>query len=137
VRKRKLLTVLTLLAVVLIIGAGVASIPGRSPLITQADSEKLQPGMSRREVEAILGPPGDYRTGPGQDPPVVSLLWLPPPAGPNVSKWRGDSGTITVAYTDAGQVRRKWFEPWYRKEQGPIENLLWRAKRQWQRWFPG
>jgi hypothetical protein len=28
------------------------------------------------------------------------------------------------------------YHPLARREQGPLDNLLWRAKRQWHRWFP-
>jgi hypothetical protein len=69
-RRRTLLVVLTVLAVVVVIAVVVTwppSQPVRSPLkpggVTPEDFQRIEKGMSRREVETILGgPPGNYAT---------------------------------------------------------------------------
>jgi hypothetical protein len=53
-------------AAVLVVLAGVAAFalwprPGR---ITRENYDRISAGMSRAEVEVILGPPGDHTTGP-------------------------------------------------------------------------
>jgi hypothetical protein len=57
--------VLAGLAVVVAAGAVVLwpRLPSR---ITRENFDRLKKGMSRAEVEAILGPPGDCRTGRGE-----------------------------------------------------------------------
>src|SRR5262249_36079311 len=72
----------------------------RSDPVTRANCDRLRPGMTRQEVESILGPPGDYRTGRGETR-WGGDVWMPDtePIGPtragNNSKfltvWVGDS----------------------------------------------
>jgi outer membrane protein assembly factor BamE (lipoprotein component of BamABCDE complex) len=38
----------------------------RPDLITRENIERIREGMSREEMEAILGAPGDYRTRPAE-----------------------------------------------------------------------
>ena len=62
-RRRNLLVVLAGLAVV--VAAGVVVVWSRKDLITRDRYDRIQAGMTRTKVEAILGgPPGDYRTVP-------------------------------------------------------------------------
>jgi hypothetical protein len=73
-RRRKLLVTLAGLAVVVAVGVFV---PGPSPepsLVTRENFDRIKGGMSRADVEAILGPPGDYRTGPVQGVLVWDLI---------------------------------------------------------------
>jgi hypothetical protein len=57
-----LLVALAGLAVV--IAAGVVVLWPREDRVTRGNFDRIRAGMSRAEVEAILGPPGDYTTGP-------------------------------------------------------------------------
>jgi hypothetical protein len=50
-------------------------------------------------------------------------------------RWVGDNGVIHVWF-DEDRVTDRDFHPAYTTEQTKFENLLWRAKRQWHRWFP-
>jgi hypothetical protein len=95
--------------------------------------------MSLAEVEAILGPPGDYRTRPTiyvphifSPPRLADRLASKPDV--DIKKWEGDSGDIEVVFRD-GETKAAFYatDP---LNQGPIANLLWRLKRQWHRWFP-
>jgi hypothetical protein len=158
-RRRTLLVALAGLAVV--IAAGVVVVWQR-PLsrITRENCDRIRLGMTRAEVEAILGPPDDYRTGHGEsdfgddsasrwvgDPPGFQHWGLGWFAYPNFqpvegvpttgmqANWFGDSCRICVVVDDAGRVRDSRVYN-RRLTQGPLDNLLWRLKRQWRRWFP-
>jgi hypothetical protein len=61
-RRRTLLVALAGLAVV--VGAGTVVLWPRADRITLENFDRIKKGMRRAEVEAILGPPGDYTTGP-------------------------------------------------------------------------
>jgi hypothetical protein len=159
-RRRTLLVVLAGLAVV---GAAGAVVLWQTPSqrITRENCDRIGPGMTQAEVEAILGPPDDYRTGCGEsdfgndsasrwvgDPPGFHFSWrlgwfaypnfLPVEGVPTTgmqANWFCDSCRICVVVDDAGRVRDSYVYN-RRLTQGPLDNLLWRAKRQWRRWFP-
>jgi hypothetical protein len=107
-RRRKLLVALVGLAVVVAAGAVVlwpqAAPPSR---VTRENYDCIQEGMTRAEVEAILGPPGDYRTGLGEsvlgeaDYGITQIMvWMPDPAtdpAPTLWSWRKPPGQWTGA----------------------------------------
>ena len=153
-RRRKLLVVLAGLAVG--VAAGLVVLwPRSASRITRENFNHIQIGMSRADVEAFLGPPGDYRTGLGEIGEVVdtqNMLWVPDVIDstlPNWSRnpgqspedprrwanWLSDWFVILIVIDDSGQVVQKQLDP-RRTTQGLLDNLLWRAKRQWHRWFP-
>jgi hypothetical protein len=76
--------------------------PPTNPRITQANFDQLTPGMTRADVEAILGPRDDYRTWPTRD---GLRLRLCPPTSPAdggrsevplaVGSLAGRRGTVT------------------------------------------
>jgi hypothetical protein len=154
-RRRKLLVALAGLAVA--VAAGAIVLWPREDRVTRANYDRIRDGMTRAEVEAILGPPGppgDFRTGHGEtrvvfeDGSTANTRWIPDdPAKPlpNWSRlpgqsllwatWMSDSFAIGIGIDDSGNVVEKVGYP-RRTTQGPLENLLWRAKRLWQRWFP-
>ncbi len=119
--------------------------------ITKANYERIEEGMTRAEVEALLGPPGNYQTGPMnlQDPQVFGLfpMGIPPDfcdaweTSPDPDErlirgwWQGNEGCIMVVCTPK-VVLHKLFINGTRKEQGLLDNFLWRAKRRWQKLFP-
>jgi hypothetical protein len=133
-RRRTLLVVLAGLAVV--VAAGVVVWP-RANRVTRENYDRIRVGMSRAEVYAVLGPPGDYSTReaiPSElpDPPTLTYRWQ----AISLEEWFGDRAAIEVYFDGAGNVAsaRCWLlEP---IDHGPLDNLLWRAKRQWHRWFP-
>jgi hypothetical protein len=92
--------------------------------------------MSRAEVEAILGPPGDYRTRPtGLENGVPMDLGDPLKDGETVL-WCGDAGSIVLVFNREGTVTTVGFGDRVPKPSGPFDTLLWRAKLLWRRWFP-
>jgi hypothetical protein len=109
--------------------------------------------MSRAEVEAILGPPGDYRSGPvlidwpgkrsggpGMDEEEVTdlrtRLMSTFGARRYLLSWRTDRYVCDVTFNPASKVISKDSWEATRVEQGPLDNLRWRVKRQLRRWFP-
>jgi hypothetical protein len=149
-RRRTLLVVIAGLAVV---ATGAWLLWPRPERITQENCDRIRIGMSRAEVEAILGPPGDYRTGRGEmdygesevigwdpDPPFGlddALAWSRilcqfPKDPRRWANWSSDSFVIFIVIDESGQVIDKYIGP-RRRTHGPIDDLLWRAKRRWHR----
>jgi hypothetical protein len=157
-RRRTLLVLLVGLAVVGAAGVVVLwpTRPTRPTRITRENCYRIKEGMSRAEVEAILGPPGDHRTslsetvlltGDGdwdwQADRADYATWQPlPPGGlsfPRMSEgvWKCDSLEIHVRTDDdSGRVLYDAYAYPSRRAGSPLDNLLWRLKRQWHRWFP-
>jgi hypothetical protein len=151
-RRRKLRWVVAGLAVLLLVTGAFAAWP-RPDRITEENAGRITRGMSRAEVYAILGPPGDYRTVLTEDPifsgtdfgPAVVEFTSGPQVVVNIPRipsneetlvWNGDGGDISVR-VGAGGVVSKHFMVMEKVAQSPLDNLLWRAKRQWRKWFPG
>jgi hypothetical protein len=103
--------------------------------VTQGNFERIKEGMGRADVEAILGHPGDSTTGL-TFPIYRELIDDWPPVGTTLIDWTSDSVWITVAFDSSGRVVRCVCSENVRISQGPLENLLWRLKRPWHRWFP-
>jgi hypothetical protein len=135
-RRRKLLVALAGLAVV--VAAGVVVLWPEPPLIrvTEENLNRVRPGMTRTEVEAILGPPGDYRTHPTDSFPPRG----PNPVSSGVSftslQWQSDTIDVQICVAPNGDMQ--WMKAMSAQPTnlGPLDRLRWRAKRQWHRWFP-
>jgi hypothetical protein len=101
-----------------------------NPRITKANFAQIKAGMSRAEVEAILGPPGDYRTGP-----TVCLYSLrlptdpPPPANSLRLQWRGDDTEIWLWVDPQGVVLDRSSSPMLLCQSGTMDWLTWRWHR--------
>jgi hypothetical protein len=100
-----------------------------NPRITEANFQRIKAGMRREEVEAILGSPGDYRTGP------VSYLY-PPPSVPGSQrqltpplKWWGDEAQIIVWIDHAGVVLQSYRAFVLHGQVGMMDWLSWRWHR--------
>ncbi len=125
---------------VVLAGVGACGFGLRPDPITRENFGRIARGMSRAQVEAILGTAGDYRGGPtvttqfcaGWDAdkllvggtPDVDVVWL------------SDSALVYVVFLPGDGVVWKQYEPCRRVEQTPLDILLWRAKRLWHGWFP-
>jgi hypothetical protein len=92
--------------------------------------------MSRAEVEAVFGPPGDYRTRPAAKRTQLAFeCWSSPPGWNETSVWIADTAEIKVYYAgDLGVENATGFalEP----ETNFFVIARWRANRKWREWFP-
>ena len=129
------------LAGLVVLVAGASVLWPRADRITQENFDRINDGMSQAEVEAILGPPGDFRTLPPA--PVDATHQLPidttDPTDESIHevRWFGDKGWIVVGFTNNDQVTSvASFDAASEIPNGHLDNLLWQAKRQWRRWFP-
>jgi hypothetical protein len=50
--------------------------------------------------------------------------------------WQCDDALVWVSFNEKGQADNVGHFPMPTPTAGAIDNLLWRAKRQWHRWFP-
>jgi hypothetical protein len=134
-RRRKLLVALAGLAVVSAVGSSLFVVGPRANRITKENFDHIRGGLSRSEVEAILGPAGDYRTGPTYPRLAVSYGSF----GGNTTgwvEWTADGTLVEIVFDDAGRVGVHGYEKLSRRPKRPIGDLLWRVQRQWHRWFP-
>jgi hypothetical protein len=86
-RIKKRAVFFAVLLIVLSAIGGMFLLPARDYRITQANCDKIKAGMSMREVEAILGPPGDYTAWPQLNEGGTS---------PGYCFWWGERGVIVV-----------------------------------------
>jgi hypothetical protein len=141
-RTRKLWWVVAGLAMLALLAAGAFALWPRPDRVTRENVHRISEGMTRAEVEAILGPPGDYSTGPLREHgcPQSSyhdLAMLMAEVGEGGALWLSDTGQAVIWFDSRGRVMEDpFFSECAREPQGPLDNLLWRANRQWRRWFP-
>ena len=140
---------------VALVAVGTFAMRPRADPLTREKCGRIKVGMSPVEVETILGPPGDYRAGLGEilspygdggvadpDPYDQGPTWQDVPVqsddGGKVVKmgtWISDSLYVEIVVDETEHVQlANVFDR--RKTQGGFDSLLWRAKRQWRRWFP-
>ena len=128
-RRRTLLVVLAGLAVV--VAAGLVVLWPCADRITVQNYNRIRVGMSRVEVECILGPPGDYTTHPTYGY-VGSGPWEP---RPGEKSWKADEAVIEVQFDGTNKVVDMSFSGNVARPANGSEVLLWYAKRQWRRWL--
>lgn len=106
------------------------------------DYQRIRPGMTRAEVESISGcSPGDYRSGETKDVHVPFDHWKKggrfgrESGGLSKVEWLTDTAGVVLWFDSAGKVRAGLYAPFQPATSNPLENLVWRLKRQWDRWF--
>jgi hypothetical protein len=162
-RKRELLVVLASLAVLVAAGVVVLWPRGEPDRITQANFDRIHEGMTRAEVETLLGPPGDHRTEPAEysrlayiarqraqsDREAARLAGrvLRDLAGQRARSigddypaashwWEGNTSLVMVSYNHSDRVTDFARADALNPKPSAVQTLLWRLKRQWHRWFP-
>jgi hypothetical protein len=141
-RRRRLRWVLVLAGLV---AAGMVMSRCQPSRLTIENCDRIREGMTRAEVEAIVGvPPGDYRTRPPDDEKIDSssmasfqkmqstARWF----GETLEMWRNDQVRLAVVFDSEDKVNHEMHGKPATSDAGPLECFLWRANRQWHRWFP-
>jgi hypothetical protein len=145
-RKRRILTFAV--AILAIAGVGAFALFHRADRITKANYERIKVDMTRGEVEAILGPPGDYSGGPTVEHyvsdvgPIAkhrrgggTVLERFPDSEVAIEGWVGDRLSLLVEFNRQERVTNTWQLFVSREQQSAGENLDWRIKRQWRKLF--
>jgi hypothetical protein len=108
--------------------------------ITREGYKQVKWWMSENDVVAVLGPPGDYRTGYTEYNPVECVLW---PGDSNVLRrtwgrfdreWESDTACISVTFDRKGRAVGAEFCPQHKPTH--LEMFLRRVNRLWKSWFP-
>jgi hypothetical protein len=104
--------------------------------VTLENYYRIKEGMSRPELYSLLGPPGNYTTGPRRRLSFDATIWTVPNDNMGGHEiWEGDKATITVEFDRSGRVSGRTFSPMKKVEQNLVDDLVWRLNRRW-RWFP-
>jgi hypothetical protein len=137
-RRRKLLGAVAV-GLLALVAAGAFVLRPQPERITRENGARIRLGMNINQVRGILGPPGDHSTGP-------VIADGSPKAALGFRRFSSNSSNRSdVWVSDSAQVRVKWdddtsflvvYTPMTRVPQPFLDNLLWRAKRQWRKWFP-
>jgi hypothetical protein len=151
-RRRSFFRVLVIGSAALIVAA-LAFRPRECPF-TEERVNRINLGMARPEIEAKLGPPGDYTTGPlwytpdsdfcGFSVQAMSRELVKDPQrrfmATNAlyaqSCWSSDDLVFVVAFDSEGKA---WQSSIYRVRRAPnsLESFFLRIERQWERWTMG
>ena len=150
-RRRTLLVALAGVVVSFATGAFLLWPRSQPSRVTQENFARIHEGMSRADVEAILGPAGDYRTGPTAlvvprhidklTPAQAAHETGAPDLGFGLlddctfASWQCDDRVIWICYYKDG-VSMFDVAPVGRVPGGPVADFVWRIERQWRRWFP-
>jgi hypothetical protein len=127
---RRLLVLLVVsLAVLAVVAARPMLFPPTNPNITLEKYERIKLCMTLVDVEAVLGPPGDYRTGPSRPPTKVGTIHAFPCKGD--IKWTGDDHEIWVCPGRGGAVAGWCFRTMEPEQAGLLDLLRWR----WDHWL--
>jgi hypothetical protein len=131
-RRRKLRWVLAGLAVVLVGVVALVAWLRLNPLRVE-NFQLLRVGMSKPEVYAVLGLPGDYLTRDAEyDDSAAKVLAQAPQFShkEGVEVWKGDQVVFWVQFDTEGRVSGATCIPLRVTDHGPLGNLLWRIKYQ-------
>jgi hypothetical protein len=97
---------------------------------------RIEKGMTRVEVEAVFGPPGNFS---GEDvvyeiESAQRVSWIPTGAScdGDIEGWLYDEARVVVFFDDAGRAIEKAYAP--RSRNGPVGDYLRRVRRAWRKW---
>jgi hypothetical protein len=128
--------VIGLLAVGLVLaGTLLALVIPRHCGVNRVAFERLKPGMTSAEVEAILGgPEGDYRTRPPS-------FWIDLTGGSiddlDWTMWRGDEGEVYLGFNHDGHLVGIHFSEAPPPRRGLVALIRWRLGQLVDRLLPG
>ncbi len=132
-----------------VVAAGLVTLAGlgafvlwqRPSPVTRANFYRVRGAMNARQVEAILGSPGDYTTGPvclriGVDTGSEernSFDDTPYTPDTLLQRWWTDTDCISVHYNLAGTVSEARYNTVTPFERDPLSRLRWLWDRLWHR----
>jgi hypothetical protein len=113
-RRWKLLAVLAVLPVP--VAFGVSVLWPRPERITPENFDRIRKGMTLAEVEAILGPPGDYRTAKTESDDSAPIehwrVFAEPGTHTNTwADWWTDTRFASVSFDESGRTIRGSYTP--------------------------
>jgi hypothetical protein len=114
--------------------------PDPSAAVTRANFHRIGFGRvgSRAELLSILGPPGDFTSGPvattGRFEELASVPSECVISGSS-DYWKTDTASVYVLAMKDGRAILV-YDRENRLPPGALDKLWWRAKRQWHLWFP-
>jgi hypothetical protein len=117
----------------LVLAALISIVAPRPSRVTRSAFERIEKGMTRVEVEKILGgPPGDYTTQPYSRIYIQGILPTDEWIGDGIQiclwlSWDGEVGEYVVRVKHLYEI-----EPW---EMGIVNRALWHLDRWWARMF--
>jgi hypothetical protein len=105
---------------------------------------RLRDGMTLAEATAILGPPGDYRSGATEscdrrDPfgsTFQTVIGNRIESNDRRVVWDTDSARVIVTFDVSDQLVGGSLISMQKTKVSLVENVRWRAKRLWDKWFP-
>jgi hypothetical protein len=136
-RRRKRLAALGA-GLVLLVATGAFTLWPRADRITQENCDRIfNEKMGREEILSLLGRPGDYRSGPTAEAWYLQGA-IASPKDENVEwvEWKGDNAMVRFEFDATGRVKRGDYSALFRIAQSRFDDVLWRLKRQWRKWFP-
>jgi hypothetical protein len=106
--------------------------PAGNPRLTPENFDRIREGMKLADVEAIIRPPGDYRTIPTE--PVYATIGTAYVGGGQdyeALQWIGNEAVLVVnVFLHSREVRDSGYEPIKPDPVGLFDLLRWR----WNRW---
>jgi hypothetical protein len=108
--------------------------------VTEPNFRRLTIGMTRAEVFAILGRPGDYSkwyAAPSEyDLEVASAIGTFGEGG-QLEAWAGNGGSAGVKFDESGRVMSAGWWTLHEQDQGLLGNFRVRATRLWHKLISG
>jgi hypothetical protein len=84
----------------------ILAIPSRKEIITRANYDIIELGMTENEVESILGPSWDGSTPLEPYAKIYIGPWPPIPTTREI--WQGEKGTIELEFDDGRVSGKRW-----------------------------
>ncbi len=108
----------------------------RPSSLTRQQFNRIKVGMSRAQVEAILGPPGDYRSAESESDgsPRQPGDRFGDFGGGGSESWDTDTGIASVEFDSSQNVCGGHFWSTKRSRDDLAYNVAWRFIHRWAKW---
>ena len=125
-RGRRLWWAFALAGLAVLLAAGAFVLWPQADRVTSENLDRVVPGMSRSDVYAILGRPGNYASGPVGEKGVGGREgdFRDEAEG---ETWYGDDCIVSLQFAPDGTVHAKAIEACKVIQLGPVDSLLWKV----------